>query len=545
MRNIILAIVGLLLVILLIFLIWRIWPRNVPPTPEDDSFTTAYETAVTDTVTSNDSDPDGDTLVFQTTLPQQPTNGTASLDSAGTFVYTPNAGFSGDDQFSYEVCDPDNECATAMVTITVDPPVVVANDDTVETMLNTAVPIGVTANDQGADLTVQNPNPGPANGTAVIQTDPLIILYTPNENYVGGDSFTYEVCNPAAVCDSAQVNVTVRDFQLTNDQFTTPKNLTLAANVRSNDSGNVTVNTTPANGPSNGTLTLQESGEFSYVPNADFIGEDSFDYEACNAASNCATATASIKVGGPILEADNVQTTVNKPVGGNVLANDQGDSLQVNQTPKQAPANGTVVMLVDGRFTYTPNTDFKGNDTFTYETCDSDGLCAEAEVTVSVEDMPTSAMHEVIQGEWLLQIARCYGTSVQAIRAHNYIYHPDRIYPGQMLYIPNIGSTGPYFGPECVDYHKVASGETLESIAATYNISESELARINGLYVYVYYSYDYYYYDDYYGYRYCCGYGGAYPWYGYYYGYYYMKDIYEGQTLILPEPIPDYMRPNS
>ncbi len=539
MRNIILAIIGLLLVVLLIFLGWWYF-RNEPPNAGNDNFATAYETAVSDTVAANDSDPDGDPLSFNTTLSQQPTAGAASLDAAGNFVYTPNAGFSGEDEFSYEVCDPDDACVTATVTITVSPPVVVANDDTVETMLNTAVPIGVTANDQGDNLSVQNPDPGPANGTAVIQTDPLLILYTPNDDFVGDDSFTYTACNPANVCDSAQVNVTVRDFQLNNDQFSTPKNLALDADVRSNDSGDLSVNTAPVDGPTNGTLTLQETGEFSYVPNTDFIGEDSFGYEACNAASNCATATVSIKVGGPILGADSVTTTINKPASGNVLANDKGDGLQVNQTPTNAPASGNVALLEDGRFTYTPNNDFVGSDTFTYETCDSDGLCAEAAVTVVVESMPSSAMHEVIAGEWLLQIARCYGTSVKAIRAHNYIYHPNRIYPGQMLYIPDIGSTGPYFGPDCVDYHDVASGETLESIAAAYNISESELARINGLYVYQYVYYGY----DYYGYRYCCGYGGAYP-YRYYYGYYYMKDIYEGQRLILPEPIPDYMRPGS
>ena len=242
---------------------------------------------------------------------------------------------------------------------------------------------------------------------------------------------------------------------------------------------------------------------------------------------------------GPILGADSVKTTLNKPVSGNVLQNDLGNSLQVSQTPANAPDSGGVILLADGRFTYTPNANFEGSDTFTYETCDSDGLCAMAKVNIQVEPAPTSAWHTVAPGEWLLQIARCYGTTVRAIRAYNYIYSPDLIYPDQVLYIPNIGSVGPYYGAPCVDYHMVKSGETLESIAAQYNISESELARINGMYTYYYYPVNYYYY----GYRSCCGYGYyAYPRYGTYYSY--LTEVYEGQVLILPQPVPDYMRPN-
>ncbi len=331
------------------------------------------------------------------------------------------------------------------------------------------------------------------------------------------------------------VHVAVRDFQLSDDQFTTPPNLTLEANVQLNDNGDLFVNTAPVAQPANGTLALQETGEFSYLPDADFVGEDRFDYEACNALSVCATASVFIKVGGPVLEADSVKTTLNKPVSGNVLQNDLGDSLAVTQTPKSAPASGGVVLLADGRFTYTPSDDFEGSDAFTYETCDGNGICAVAKVTIEVESAPESAMHTVVYGEWLMQIARCYGTTVSAIRAHNYIYNPDYIYPGQVLYIPDIGSVGPYYGTACVDYHMVEAGETLESIAAAHSISQSELARINGLYTY------YYHYDYYYGYRYCCGYGYyAYP----DYSYYYLKDIYEGQILILPQPVPDYMRPN-
>ena len=546
MRNIILGIVGLLLVVLLIFLGWWVFFRNGSPVAENDANTTAFETAVSGSVSANDSDPDGDPLIFQTTLEAQPTNGTATLDSAGTYVYTPGAGFSGEDSFTYRVCDPDERCDTAVVTITVAAEDVVsgvvANDDMAETMLETAVSIGVTANDQGENLTGPTIGTGPVGGTAVVEAD--LIVYTPGAGFMGPDSFSYSICNDAGVCDSAQVTVTVRNFQLTNDQFNTPKNVALAANVKDNDNGELTVTVEPTSAPTKGTVALQNTGEFTYTPTTDFVGEDSFTYEACSASGECATAVVSIKVGGPVVEADTVQTSINKPVSDNVLDNDEGDNLLVKETPAVAPTSGGLVLLSDGRFTYTPDADFSGSDTFTYETCDGDGLCAQAVVTIEVQAVPETAVHTVSQGEWLLQIARCYGTTVRDILRYNYIYYPDYIYPGQHLFIPNIGSAGPYLydGTPCVDHHKVEAGETLESIAAKYNITESELARINGLYTryYVYYDYPYYVYS----YRPCCGYA-YYPTYGYYYSYTYRKDIYTGQMLVLPKPVPDYMRAGS
>ena len=56
------------------------------------------------------------------------------------------------------------------------------------------------------------------------------------------------------------------------------------------------------------------------------------------------------------------------------LTNDSdpdGDALTYAQT--SVPANGSVSFNADGTFTYTPNPDFNGSDSFTYEVTDADG----------------------------------------------------------------------------------------------------------------------------------------------------------------------------
>jgi LysM repeat protein len=88
----------------------------------------------------------------------------------------------------------------------------------------------------------------------------------------------------------------------------------------------------------------------------------------------------------------------------------------------------------------------------------------------------------------LMQLARCYGTTVQDIRAANYIPIPDRIYPGAVLSIPNPGNAGPITINEmpCFVYHTVQHGQNLSQIAQAYGINLHWLARINAVYNYNY-----------------------------------------------------------
>lgn len=87
--------------------------------------------------------------------------------------------------------------------------------------------------------------------------------------------------------------------------------------------------------------------------------------------------------------------------------------------------------------------------------------------------------HQVVKGEWLLQIARCYGVSYVSIRNANHLPYPDLIYPGQVLTIPAIGSIGPVTGPPCVVAYTVQPGDTWDSLAARFGTSAAILQRAN------------------------------------------------------------------
>ena len=70
-----------------------------------------------------------------------------------------------------------------------------------------------------------------------------------------------------------------------------------------------------------------------------------------------------------------------------LLQNDSdldGDSLTVNTTPVVNVSNGTLALNVDGTFTYTPNADFNGVETFTYEISDGNGGMDFATVSINI-----------------------------------------------------------------------------------------------------------------------------------------------------------------
>jgi ELWxxDGT repeat protein len=92
----------------------------------------------------------------------------------------------------------------------------------------------------------------------------------------------------------------------------------------------------------------------------------------------------------------------------------------------------------------------------------------------------TTIQHDVEPGEWMLQIARCYGADFNALRnANPQVKDPAKIWPIDRLTVPNIGSNGKIYGPPCITYITAQSGDTWESIAAKYNARVDVLKEAN------------------------------------------------------------------
>ncbi|WP_299106789.1 Ig-like domain-containing protein [uncultured Tenacibaculum sp.] len=275
-------------------------------------------------VLTNDYDLQGDIQSLKITPITNVSNGTLVLTSNGSFSYTPNAGFAGEDSFVYEVCDnrTPQACARASVFIEILPDEVpeneapIANIDTGATNVNVSLSGNVLNNDYDPDGDALEVNIVPiknvTNGTLVLNANGTF-TYTPNIGFIGTDTFEYEVCDDVAsapLCDTAVVEIVVtprlENSTIANDDAF----ITTADTADNNVTGNVlnndfdpeghtqVVNTAPLNNVSNGNLVLNSDGSFNYQPNAGFVGQDSFVYQVCDSGipQACDQATVIVLV---------------------------------------------------------------------------------------------------------------------------------------------------------------------------------------------------------------------------------------------------------
>ncbi|MCL4262355.1 MAG: tandem-95 repeat protein [Anaerolineae bacterium] len=131
--------------------------------------------------------------------------------------------------------------------------------------------------------------------------------------------------------------------------------------------------------PNHGVLALNSNGSFIYTPTLSFCGLDTFTYYANDGLANSNLGTASIDVAclppAPPIANDDVYTTTEDipltlPAPG-VLANDTDGNYDVlTATLLAPPSDGAIVLNPDGSFTYTPDPNFNGVDTFIYQAAD-------------------------------------------------------------------------------------------------------------------------------------------------------------------------------
>ncbi|WP_034607093.1 retention module-containing protein, partial [Chitinimonas koreensis] len=128
---------------------------------------------------------------------------------------------------------------------------------------------------------------------------------------------------------------------------------------------------------SHGVVTVNPDGTLTYTPNPDFNGTEQIIYTVTNGQGQTSSATVTVTVnpvndvpvlvdsnGTPLGDDQSVTTQEDTPISGSLSANDpDGDPLTFNKGSD--PAHGTVVVNADGTWTYTPNTNYNGADSFT------------------------------------------------------------------------------------------------------------------------------------------------------------------------------------
>jgi hypothetical protein len=167
-------------------------------------------------------------------------------------------------------------------------------------------------------------------------------------------------------------------------------------------------------GPSHGSLTGTD-GNRTYTPAPDYNGNDTFTYYVSDGTHTSNTATVSLtvlEVNDAPAASDDARTTdedapltfASSDLTGNDSAgpsNESGQTLTVTSVSSTAGTHGSV-SLVSGSVTYSPDANYNGPASFTYQVCDNgftagvaDSKCATATVNVTVNavnDPPSAAI---------------------------------------------------------------------------------------------------------------------------------------------------------
>jgi gliding motility-associated-like protein len=377
---------------------------NDAPSANDDAVITPINTPIPGNMKGNDTDPNGDVLTYDTTPVIPPTNGTVVINADGTYTYTPAAGFIGNDQFVYRVCDARGLCSVATVYISIQS----VKPNTKPDINNTDSGKPATGNASTNDVIADGPGsyridpaqPG-ACGT-VTMTSTGAYTYTP----VAGstctrDSFRYIVCNASGQCESQWVYINLipninnnRPPVASPDAEQTKVNTPVSNSVIFNDfdlDGDVIlVQTTLLKKPMHGTVVMNADGTYTYTPTSGYIGRDTFWYTVCDSKGSCSNSFVVITItsqqsNSPVANDDASYTNGGLSSSGNLSGNDRdpnGGKLTYNTTPTTPPAHGTVVINSDGTYTYTPTPGYSGPDQFTYTVCNSLGFCSTATVYI-------------------------------------------------------------------------------------------------------------------------------------------------------------------
>ena len=229
-------------------------PINDAPVAVDDSIlvnegeTTAILTNNTTTVTNNDTDVDNVSLTA--IIVTQPTNGSLTLNSNGTFSYTHNGSETTSDSFTYKANDGELNSNVATVAITVTPvnDAPVGNNDSFT--VNEGATVTVLSNSQTSvlhnDTDAENNTltvsvvATPTNGTLTLNSSGTF-SYTHNDTETTTDSFTYKVNDGELDSNITTVNITINTVNDNGPTDITVSNFSLNENVSASTIGQFSV----------------------------------------------------------------------------------------------------------------------------------------------------------------------------------------------------------------------------------------------------------------------------------------------------------------
>ncbi len=384
---------------------------NDSPVAEEDSFTFDEDITSTLDILSNDSDIEDGSFTPSSITLQDLGQGEGvysfamvSVNVDGTLKIVPTANVNGQHSFTYMLTDSGQAVSVpATVTLNITPvnDAPVAVDNSAQLLEGGSFEVNVLGNDSDADvgdsfeLTSVTVVDTPAHGSVNVTASGAIV-YNPNENYFGEDSFTYTVADLAgAVSNAATVTMTVtpvNDAPMAQAQSQTLDEdnslvITLVGSDIDNDDDTLQYLITEQ--VSYGVLEQLTNNSWRYTPEADFNGSDFFLFKVNDGDLDSTEVRVDLTVNAvnDTPTATDISATGEEEIPLTITLNGndaEGSSLSYQIV--KSPVNGNVT-VTGNHAVYTGNSNFFGQDSFTYSVSDGELTSGVALVTITVNNV--------------------------------------------------------------------------------------------------------------------------------------------------------------
>ncbi len=341
-------------------------------TATDDTYNVLHDHALSgSSVLWNDYDPAFPNLTAS--LVSGPSHGTLNFGSNGSFTYTPNANFAGSDSFSYEATSASGT-DQASVTINVINHAPFANDGSASVLHDQTLSSSVTAYDMDGDNLAYSLVSGPAHGTLTFNANGSFTYLAPNG--FGADSFTFSVTDGIDTDTGTFTINVINHAPVANDgSETVMHGHALGSTVSAYDMDGDSLTFSLTTATTHGFIFLTTGGSFAYMPQAGYVGPDSFSFSVTDGLeTDNGTITINVTNNAPVANDDWDLTYVDETLIGTVTAYDM-DGDMLTYSVASGPSHGALTMHPSGHFSYSPETAFYGQDSFNFSA--SDGIASD------------------------------------------------------------------------------------------------------------------------------------------------------------------------
>ncbi len=369
----------------------RVAAVNDPPVLRAAALSVAEDAA--GEVTLEASDVDGDRLQYA--IVTAPRHGAATLDGA-RLRYVPARDFAGADTIVVRVSDGAVERqGTVAVTVTAVNDAPVPSPLALSTSEDVSVSGALRATDVDGDTLRFTVTAPPAHGAARVDASGTL-TYTPQQDFHGPDTCAVTVTD-GVVSVPVAVTVSVAPVNdapaLSAGPLVTNEDTSGSLRLTASDADGDALRYSVSQPPAHGSATVDEAGQSTYTPAADFAGDDAY---TVSVTDGKATTSARVPVSvrpvndAPVTKPLRLSGAEDSALSGAASATDV-ERGALTWSVARAPAHGEArVERMTGAVTYTPKPDFHGEDAFALSVSDGQlSTALEVSVTVTaVNDAP-------------------------------------------------------------------------------------------------------------------------------------------------------------